>query len=64
MSGNVYFGFEIHKAKISSLNLLTHSLVFRSINRSDFNFYPFDFAKSFWNQMKINIENGNISILD
>ena len=27
-------------------------------------FYPFDFAKSFWNQMKMNIENGNISILD
>lgn len=27
-------------------------------------YYPFDFAKSFWQQLKINIEYGNIVILD
>ncbi|MBQ6344096.1 MAG: DUF4411 family protein [Anaerolineaceae bacterium] len=27
-------------------------------------YYPFDFAVSFWNQMKFHIENGNIVILD
>lgn len=27
-------------------------------------YYSFDFAKSFWQQLKINIENGNIVILD
>lgn len=27
-------------------------------------YYPFDLAESFWNQMKLHIENGNIAILD
>ena len=28
------------------------------------NYYPFDFAPKFWEQLEINIENGSITILD